>query len=86
MQLAFQAKHQPAIALPQLKEIEQQHAQVGTGDRHSVLTSLREKEAAMQASSVQLFGRRLQLLQDNKSLEVSPYSLHASICKSLYWL
>ena len=60
-------------AILQMKSIEQQHSQVGTGDRHTLLVSLRDKESAMQANSMQLFGRRLQLLQEKKTIEVSSY-------------
>ena len=58
----------------QMKSIEHQHSQVGTGDRHNLLVSLRDKESAMQANSMQLFRKRLQLLQEKKTMEVSSLS------------
>lgn len=61
----------------QMKSIEQQHSQVGTGDRHTLLVSLRDKESAMQANSLQLFGKRLQLLQEEKTMEVSSESIQS---------
>ena len=59
----------------QMRSIEQQHSQVGTGDRHDLLVSLRDKESAMQANSLQLFGRRLQMMQEKKTMEVSSASM-----------
>ena len=53
-----------------MRSIEQQYNQVGTGDRHALLVSLRDKESAMQGNSLQLFGKRLQLVQDKKTMEV----------------
>ena len=58
----------------QMKSIEQQHSQVGTGDRHNLLVTLRDKESAMQANSMQLIGKRLQLLQEKKTMEVRSLS------------
>lgn len=57
-------------AMLQLKSLEQQHSQIGSGDRHAALATLREKEAAVQANGMQLFSRRLQLLQEEKTTEV----------------
>lgn len=54
----------------QMRSVEQQHSQVGAGDRHALLVSLRDKESAMQTNSLQLFGKRLQLLQEKKTMEV----------------
>lgn len=58
-----------------MKSIEQQHSQVGTGDRQNLLVSLRDKESAMQANSLHLYSRRLQLLQEKKTMEVSKASM-----------
>lgn len=54
----------------QMRRIEHQHDEAGTKDRHALLLSLRDKEFYMQANSLQLFNKRLQLLQENKTMEV----------------
>lgn len=59
------------LVMLQLKGIEQQHGQIGTKTRNAALASLREKEAAMQSSAAQLFNKRLQLVKDSNSMEVS---------------
>ena len=64
-------------AILQMKSIEQQHSQVGTGDRQNLLVSLRDKELVMQANSLHLFSRRLQLLQEKKSMEVSKAAMYS---------
>ena len=63
----------------QLKSLEQQHNQIGSGDQHAALSTLREKEAAVQANGMQLFGRRLQLLQEDKTMEVISYR-YSALC------
>ena len=65
----------------QLKAVEQQHEQIGGSNRNAALASLREKEAAMQSSAVQLFNRKLQLMKENNSMEVSTAA--AGICPAV---
>lgn len=61
----------PKLLFMQLKAAEQQHEQIGSSSRNAALASLREKELAMQAIAMQLFNKRLQLMKDNNSLEVT---------------
>ena len=55
----------------QLKATEQQHEQISGSPRVAAMASLREKEAAMQASALQLFNKRLHLIKESNSLEVT---------------
>ncbi|KAL3143549.1 hypothetical protein ABBQ38_002348 [Trebouxia sp. C0009 RCD-2024] len=63
----------------EMRSVEQQHSQVGAGDRHALLVSLRDKESAMQTNSLQLFGKRLQLLQEKKTMEEADSKLASQI-------
>ena len=55
----------------QLKAAEQQHEQIGSSARNAALATLREKEATLQNAALQLFNRRLQLIKEHNSMEVS---------------
>lgn len=55
----------------QLRSLEQKHEHIGsTTSRSTALTQLREKESALQASAMQLFGKRAKESKEGASLQV----------------